>query len=524
MTQSSATADSPNAEIWFVATADNGTVEYCLDDLIAAIQAGRVQAHHLVWRQGMGDWLEVEHVPLLRMIAGPAAVALAAPVAPVDPLPTLDLVQAAEEAEATIVQPRLDLLIDNQWTIEPKPEPKVTSKPEPEVASKPAPLSIHDLIDRGPSPQVVLSQGSPRGLLARPALLRPTTPRTNFAGLAPVRLPPREAAPDGSPNLPSRLSSRAPPKPVSSAPPKPLASANAARTEVPTAVVVSTRTPPASPISKTVTQVQSQPTVTGVGNGHPSPNGSPASNARGIVESPPVARALPSPVATVVKVPSQALVEPSVVLAAEIQPATAPPAAQSPVTIEPVGSLLPSVTSLYPDEPQWRKSRRPIFVAAGAAAAAAVIIIVAVGSKPGHSAKRLAAAPRTAPSALHESPPTPIVTASGESGAPPEPPGVAQAVSSESATSTTSAKPSKRIAATAARIADAARSPRKALRESDAPAVARPQVEPKAAPAESAGTSKATASNPKKPQGSASSVASWDEGTVEHRSWMNPGF
>ena len=76
MTQSPAFAESSNAENWFVATADDGTVEYGLDALIVAIQSRRVQAHDLVWRQGMSDWLEMEHVPLLRMIAGPVAIAL----------------------------------------------------------------------------------------------------------------------------------------------------------------------------------------------------------------------------------------------------------------------------------------------------------------------------------------------------------------------------------------------------------------------------------------------------------------
>ena len=137
MTRSSASAESSNAENWFVATADNGTGEYVLDELILAIRSGRVQTHDLVWRQGMSDWLEMEHVPLLRMIAGPVATTLTKPVEPPQPdeprpeSPTISAASPTEEVDSTIVQPRLDLLIDNDWTIEPKQTPKAQIKPAP---------------------------------------------------------------------------------------------------------------------------------------------------------------------------------------------------------------------------------------------------------------------------------------------------------------------------------------------------------------------------------------------------------
>jgi hypothetical protein len=60
--------DSTCAETWFVATVA-GTVEYGLEALKREIEKGTVRRRDLVWRQGMSDWLELDQVPLLRMLA-----------------------------------------------------------------------------------------------------------------------------------------------------------------------------------------------------------------------------------------------------------------------------------------------------------------------------------------------------------------------------------------------------------------------------------------------------------------------
>lgn len=539
VTRSSASAESSNAENWFVATADNGTGEYVLDELILAIRSGRVQTHDLVWRQGMSDWLEMEHVPLLRMIAGPVATTLTKPVEPPQPdeprpeSPTISAASPTEEVDSTIVQPRLDLLIDNDWTIEPKQTPKAQIKP--------APFSIDELIKRGASTTASLSQAPASSTLARPALIRPTTPKPEIekpppppsAAIAvahstgattrpatdsrtevrPVEVI-QEIEPAKSPAEPSHLSGRAPPKPRSSMPSKPPPSATAARTHVPNRDATrSAPTPDAAGLRSL------QPRTASVSKGNSS-----APIVRRAGEASPTARASAPPAATARPALPQANVKASPARTNDNQPSTVPLAVQQPIAIEPIGSLLPSATSLYPDEPQWRRSRRPVYVACGGVLAAAAILLIAIGSGPSRLTRTRAANASLVAAAPHESVATPIVAASAAPDAVPDPSKSTQATPSESSDSP-SAKPTRRTSSTnAARAADATRPARKPVRENEAPAVTRPLAEPKTATAESPSTSKSTPSTTKKLQGSASSVASWDQGTVEHRSWMNPGF
>ena len=67
MNRSANTTSATHAEAWFVAK-DAGAVEYCLHDLREEIASGAVNEHHLVWRHGMSEWIELEQVPLLRML------------------------------------------------------------------------------------------------------------------------------------------------------------------------------------------------------------------------------------------------------------------------------------------------------------------------------------------------------------------------------------------------------------------------------------------------------------------------
>ena len=67
MNDTSNTLNSTPAESWFVATGD-GVAEYHLDALKSEIKQGRVHLSTLVWRNGMQAWIELEQVPLLRML------------------------------------------------------------------------------------------------------------------------------------------------------------------------------------------------------------------------------------------------------------------------------------------------------------------------------------------------------------------------------------------------------------------------------------------------------------------------
>jgi hypothetical protein len=171
--------------------------------------------------------------------------------------------------------------------------------------------------------------------------------------------------------------------------------------------------------------------------------------------------------------------------------------------------------------PQWRKSRRPLVVTSGAVAAVVIAVFVSVGASTKKSdvvrpvAAKLAAA---APSDL------PVVAAS----AAPSVPEIASEqapFARETSSIPSSTKASKRATPIdVASSANVARSTRKQTREIDAPVANRQLSEPKDPPIESSSTSKSTTPSTKKVNGNASSVASWDQGTVEHRTWMNPGF
>lgn len=65
--QSANNSRSTPAESWFVAT-ESGAVEYCLDALKLEIERGGLHPRSLVWRKGMQDWVQLDQVPLLRML------------------------------------------------------------------------------------------------------------------------------------------------------------------------------------------------------------------------------------------------------------------------------------------------------------------------------------------------------------------------------------------------------------------------------------------------------------------------
>jgi hypothetical protein len=765
VTRSTASAKSSSAENWFVATADNRTVEYELDDLIAAIQSGLVRSRDLVWRQGMSDWLEMDRVPLLRMIAGPLAaptepppataiepplaVSLepaAAPIVeppvtapsesvqatlptepplavpterppatPIEPIlaASFEQVQAAspsepllddppekpaqdqsiDETEVTAVQPLVDLLEDNEWAIEPQEAPK----PEPHRAS----LSIHDLVRRG---STSLSSVSPSTTpLAQPAVAGPTSPEFAVARLSSPPLPAQTAATQDEDRRPlSRLSERAPRKPISSVAPKPsppimvdrtrlpervtvkpvatpyapapdfwiargervpvtpapkpaesvqsLASAAAANTiavaqapsvssnpaepaqplaPVPAVTAVTATQPlsvssnpaePAQPVAPvpavtavTATQKPSvslkpaepdqppspAPTATAVTatqkpsmrpkpakpvrSQAPPPAGkvvaavrtslAPASDTPAVVSAVSVtpkaaervqSQVLPSNLVSAVpaaaaqsgntaastpagankSTPTSPLAQSKVTVAAasadvpqQAKPRVAEPsisttsarpvAAQTPVVEESVGSVLPSVTSLYPDTPQWRRPRRQLYYVSGGIIAAAVAIFVSLGSRPTHKTKLHAAAASSMVTAVAEPKDSqPVPTAAAQSVSPPS---TAQDITTLPTTADlTASKPTKKSAVarpSTPRSGVATRPSSRQASEFDdtTPPMNRSTQKAKTESAAPASTAESTEANSKKRQGS-SSVASWDQGTVEHRSWMSPGF
>ena len=506
VTQRSDSAESSKAETWFVATAGSGTVEFALDDLVVALQSGRVQSRNLVWRQGMGDWLEIEQIPLLQMLAGPPPVAATVQIEARNELdkesPSDNVVklQSIDEVESTVTPPRLDRLDDNEWTIEPQQPTKADIKPALAKADiKPAIFSIHELVNRGQIEAAKVSESK-----------------------GPDQAPPPTEQPK-----PSRLSGRAPPKPRTSVPPKPPPSTVAARSNAPDrAAALSALRPITSVKSSDRTATNTSPSTTVVTYAQsipPAPVLDQFHSVSASVVKPAEPSTRPPPVATQPVVPREAvkLTAP----ARSVESEVAPNVAQLPTVTEPVGSLIPSVTSLYPDEPQWRRSRRPLYVVSGVVVAAVAVIAMSLGSAPKHSAKsRSVTASLATPTVTENRESRPIAASVARETTPtaelasPEPPQVSAA---------SSTKPLKRSTISSTNViqtADTTRSHRRPSRGSDTTAANRPLPEAKTVPAEASSAPKDPPSNSKKLQGSTSSVASWDQGTVERRSWMNPGF
>ncbi len=541
------------AENWFVATASNGTVEYSLSDLIPAIQSGHISIHNLVWRQGMSDWLEIEQVPLLRMVAVPFEAQPKEPAPIANATPLLSKADEAssypilDEFEATVIQLRPDLLEDNSWTIEPKATlGKVTNQP---------PLSIHDLVKRGAVPLAPESRPVSKPL-ARPVLVRPAVATPDFAIAAPQsntsesnRLP--SHAPPASPQpahaVAAGLASKASPKPRSSTNPPPSTShrsaklpslpvsasltlgATANKPNLPaptTGVTGSERTAARASIqapSENVAAAHDVPKsveLPNVSHSAPPARLAAASLTQSIAPSP-IRVTAPSPTLATASTPAPSAT-PAHTLSATAAPL--PVAVQSaetaPEPVEPIGSIIPAVATIYPDVPEWRKSRRPLVVASGAAAVA-IAIFISLGASPKGSqsvrpvaAKLAAAAPSDSPAVAESTNPIvpEIVTEQA--------PAARLTNPAEQKANPSSTKPSKRTSPIdVTSSADAIRSTRNRARESDTPVASR-LPEPKDSPSESSAGAKLTTPGNKK----ASSVASWDQGTVEHRTWMNPGF
>ena len=572
MTQNSATVDPTQAENWFVATASSGTVEFSLDDLIPAIQSGRISPRNLVWRQGMSDWLEIEQVPLLRMIAVPVETQPKEAVPVVDSAPLDCKIEAVsgypvlDEFEATVIQPRLDLLDDNSWTIEPQPckvitqpatiiqsapdllddnswtiEPKPskaitqpaaviqpapdslddnswTIEPKPSKATTQAPRSIHDLVKRGAAPAAPALQPPTSKLPVRPALVRPAPSSPVHRHVATTSPPPADIAPI------ARLATKAPPKPRTStnSPPSDIARVKAPPPSRVRTSAISSRT---ATVAHEVSQTPARPAPV---SQSPAPSRSTVSTtAQSMAETtarPPISTSVRSATPAPIHLPDS----PSAPLSVAVQTANTSQAPYSgnaiPDPVEPIGSLIPSVSTIYPDMPEWRKSRRPLVVAFCAVAAVAAAIFISFGSSHKKAEVTRPVAARITPAAASELPEvassaTPSVAETAVEQAP-----VAREANVPKATPS-SVRPSKRATPTdIAPVAESTRPTRKQVRETDLTVANRTLSEPKASAAESSTPAKSTTASTKKVNSISSSIASWDQGTVETRPWMNPGF
>ncbi len=517
VTQNPELVDPTQAESWFVATASGETVEYGLDDLIPAIQSGRISSHDLVWRQGMSDWLEIEQVPLLRMIAVPVETKPKEAVPIVDAAPLVGKVEAVstypvlEESEATVIEPRLDLLGDTTWTIEPQPCKVITQaaaviqpppdllddnswtiEPKPSEAITQAPLSIHDLVKRAAAPVAPASQPPTSKLPVRPALVRPTAPVARLASKAPPK--PRSSTTSPA-SEPARVKAQPPPRIRTGAVSNRTATVarEAPQTPARPATVSLTPSPARSTVSTTVQSMAQTPT------------------------RPPISTSVQS-----------APTSPPAPLSVAVQTANTSEAPYSgsaiPEPAEPIGSLIPSVSTIYPDMPEWRKPRRPLVVAVFAVAAVAAAIFISFGASHKKTVvTRVVAAKITAAAASQlpevASSATPDVAETAVERAP-----VAREANPPKATPSSS-RQSKRVTPTdTALVAETTRPARKQVRETELPVANRQLSEPKASADESSTPTKSTTPTAKNVNGGSSSVASWDQGTVEHRSWMSPGF
>lgn len=352
---------------------------------------------------------------------------------------------------------------------------------------------------------------------------------TSPGPVSPSVTPPREVS------TTARITHRPPPKPraasVRSAPPtaeslRALAyGSSAVKPDVPSSVatfsspeVVPTVAP--EPIAnKRPATKPSMPVV--------KPTHAPAREVPRSVAPSPAARPSPMQNATASSKGQEPLPKPEPIFANAAIQSPALAAGKPPEPAETAGSLFPSVTSIYPDMPVWRKSRRPLVVASGAVVAlAAIFVFLASAPKKSNRAHPVAAS--LAVAASSETPSVKIAVPSNLPELASEPMPVAQTTKSpEPLTTAVSRKPSKRSAAPSTDVSasgDALPSSRKQARESEPSVASRHSSEPKSALVETSSTSKVTASNSKKDRGNPSSVASWDQGTAEHRAWMNPGF
>jgi hypothetical protein len=144
--QSTNSPRSIPAESWFVAT-ENGAVEYGLDVLKQQIERGAVHSKSLVWRKGMPDWVQLDQVPLLRMLAT------------VQPSPEICNAQTSFEASAAPVSGGLfDELFEDKTTV---------FAPPAEVAPEPT---------SAPAAQTPASaQGTPAESASPPSTVAPST-------------------------------------------------------------------------------------------------------------------------------------------------------------------------------------------------------------------------------------------------------------------------------------------------------------------------------------------------------------
>ena len=200
-------------------------------------------------------------------------------------------------------------------------------------------------------------------------------------------------------------------------------------------------------------------------------------------------------------------------------------------------SLAPSVSSITS---ALRPSRRPLYVAGGAFAAIAAIVLIFVGSKPTRPSRSVAS---TTTELQPTRKPSNVLTVSQPAAAAPEVKATVPQVDAERAPAATASPggeqpsiataPKSASSETAAtRTASKLSTPSPARADASQPQapVAKRQpvakltdTEPPAAK-RARSDSDAPATKPAKKPDAAASVASWDQGTVEHRSWMSPGF
>jgi len=609
VTQSSASVESISVELWFVAAGDAGTAEYSLDDLILAIQAGRVSASSLVWRQGMSDWLELDQVPLLWMmckasfdklqaVAPPSvetslegsvesaaiveALAVTPPIVetslegsvesaaivealavtpPIVETPLLGsansavIVEAIEEVECTVIQTKPDLSDELDWTIEPKETP--TTTPARSLAL------ISDLAKRTGVPLGPAALSTPGTLLARPTLTRPASAKREIAR----SLPQRESTPAAIQTAPPALSIALPVRPIeidSGSKPAPVDPAT-----VPPREMGTISRPAEKALSKSLKESrapQTTPAVSGIVVGSTTAAVRPVVT-RQSAAAPVRARApLPAVTRRPTTVPvvqaaghtssptKDARYTPAVapaLIPAKLQdsetlgPIFAPPtplvellpavatraipyaALGHAEPIEAAGSLFPAVRSLPPETVEWRKSRTPLYVGVAAVAAVAAVVVMSLVSTPHKSRQITGTAAALTPSVSSLN-----IAAKGQDSLTP----VQAATDLPLATATdlvaapiaqTTQTPSKRAANSSNAgypSVDATR-PSKKLSRNEELAVANRQIpELKGPGADVADPPKLGPSNPAKPVGNSSSVETWDQGTVERRPWMNPGF
>jgi hypothetical protein len=439
------------------------------------------------------------------------------------------IVEALEEVECTVIQTRPDLSDELDWTIEPKETP--TTNPARSLTS------ISELAKRTGVPLGPAALSTPGTLLARPTLIRPATAKRDFAKSLPQREATSAAIQSAPPALsnaprvtPIDIDSESKPAPVGPAtvPPREMGTLSRPAEKAPSKPLKGSRAPQATPAVSGVVAASATAAVRPVVTRRPTTvpvvqtGGHTSSPPREVRYTPAVAPALipaklqDSETKSPIFAPPTSLVEPLPAVATRAIPYAALGHTEP---IEAAGSLYPAVRSLPPEAVAWRKSRTPLYVGVAALAAVAAVVVMSLVSTPHKSRPTTATAAALRPSA--SSVPTPVQAAT-------DLPLANAADSVVAPIAQTTNTPSKRAAnsSTAGYPSVGSERPLKKESRNDELAVANRQLsEPKGPVANVTDPSKLGGpSSPVKAGGNSSSVATWDQGTVERRPWMNPGF